>query len=549
MANSDPSSHPVKRLGIEIFQKSAWLLSQEVIDLVLAFTFTFIALRRLGPEAFGLLNLTQATLNISGLATFNMELALIRLVPDARELQNWDQARWMIKLAQWIKGGLAGLVVIILFFLAPVIAKQYNQPILELMIRIGCLSLVSAAIADVGAAACLSLLHPEVRTFVTTMRRSIEVTGLLIITSLRTQASDAILVLAIADTSAAIAYTLATRYFLGKDPHPEQNFDLKHTFQRMWQYAYPLFGARLTDVGGRELGKLFLGQIASAQAVGYYSVARLAIERLTSLLSQPPLAAIPVIARSEPGERLVTRPKTNQITLNLFRYQMILTSLGGLVIWAIAPIFIQVIGGPEYDLAIPALRILTFGLICWSGTAALHALFLVYERTVGIFILNSVLILTTISLYGFFVGRWQTSGAATSDSIGQFLTLLLGLFLGLRWFQFPATQGFKLIMQITIPAILIGLPILVLPQNLAVEFVWLVISVVIYLTYLLLFEIIPTDLWEQTKLIKLPEQLGLSALQSKLISGLVKYQNWLLVMKGQVSRETRVNNDSEDQYP
>ena len=514
-------------LGLEIFQKSAWLLSQEVSDLLLAFLFTFVALRRLGPENFGLLTLTQAILNLSGLASFNLELALIRMVPEARGLGRWRQARWMIGISELVKGSLALLVAGILFLAAPLIGNFFEQPVLILTIRIGCLSLVSAAVADAGAAACLSLLHPEMRALITTIRRSLEVTGLILITTWRTEVGDVVLVLALADLSAALAYSLATIRYMRRDPISQEPLDARNLFKRMWNYAFPLFGARLTEIGGRELGKLFLGRLASATAVGYYSVARLAVERLMTLMSQAPLAAVPVISQRKPGEKL-TNASANQATLGLVKYQMMAANLLALLIWAIAPQFIKIIGGPEYGLAIPALRILSFGMIFWSGTASLHALFLVEERTAGIFFLNSTLILTTVTLYGFFVTRWQTNGAALSDSIGQSLTLGLGLWLTSRWFKFPALSGLRLFAKLAIPATLLGLPVFFVQQNLVLGLGWLVISIWLYVSYLLGLQLIDRSIWDQLEALQIVSLPILIKLQHSLLGALRNYQNFLL---------------------
>ena len=244
-------------------------------------------------------------------------------------------------------------------------------------------------------------------------------------------------------------------------------------------------------------------------------------------MSQAPLAAVPVISQRKPSEKL-TNASANQAALGLAKYQMMAANLLALLIWAIAPQFIKIIGGPEYGLAIPALQILSIGMIFWSGTASLHALFLVEERTAGIFFLNSTLILTTVALYGLFVARWQTNGAALSDSIGQGLTLGLGLWLTARWFSFPALSGLRLFAKLTIPATLLGLPVFFLQQNLALELGWLVISIWLYVSYLLGLQLVDRALWDQLEALQIVSLPILNKLQHSVLSAFRSYQNFLL---------------------
>ena len=268
-----PAASP---LGLEIFQKSAWLLSQEVSDLLLAFVFTFVALRRLGPENFGLLTLTQAILNLSGLASFNLELALIRMVPEARGLGRWRQARWMIGISELVKGSLALFVAGILFLAAPLIGNFFEQPVLVLTIRIGCLSLVSAAVADAGAAACLSLLHPEMRALVTTIRRSLEVTGLILITTWRTQVGDVILVLALADLSAALRIQPGNNpLFAARSNFPgtagcqeHLETDVELCFPPVWRPFDRNWRQRTGEIISRQAGKRYGGWLLQYRQAG-----------------------------------------------------------------------------------------------------------------------------------------------------------------------------------------------------------------------------------------------------------------------------------------
>lgn len=521
-------------LGFEIFQKSVWLLSQEASDLVLAFIFTWIALRRLGPEGFGLLTLTQAILNLSSLATFNLEESLIRLVPEFRGKGLWRSSRLILGISFLIKVILALLVVFILTTLAPFIATRFQQPILVQTIRVGCLSLMGAAIAEVGAAACLGLLHPEVRTLMTTLRRLAEVGGLILVTNLRTNVADVVMVLAMADILAATGYSLATFRFLNRDPISKEQSALGLIIKRMWNYALPLFGARTTEVSGRELGKLLLGSFASVTMVGYYNVARLASERLMTLFSQVPLAAVPVISQSQ------SRPSNDESTsstghtiLKMMNYQVSAASLIAIIISAIAPQFILIIGGNAYTPAVSALRILSMAVVIWSGIASLHAFFLVRERTVGIFLLNFVQIVFSLALYPFFISKWSANGAAIVDVVGQSATFGVGLFLVNRWFRFKSIAGLRNFFRLTAPAALLVVPFYLYSKLIILNHIWFAIALALYITYLLRLEIIERSSWDSLSKINSPFPI-LNSTANLFINLLRNYQVWLLSQRRSV---------------
>ena len=523
---------PQESVGVEIFQNSVWLIAQEVSDLLLAFAFTWIALRRLGPENFGLLTLTQAILNISGLATFNLELALIRLTPDFREQGLWRTVRQMVRMSAALKLALALVVALALFALAPLLAAFFQQPALVAAIRVGCLSLAAAGLADVGAAACLGLLHPEVRAAMTTVRRLVEVAGILLVSAIRLPAggpgvADAVLVLAVADIVAALGYSLATLHHLGRGPQSAEPVARQALFRRMWNYALPLFGARLSDVGGREVGKLFLGRLASATALGYYSVARLAVERLMNLMSQAPLASVPVLARKQSqAAGAFGAGQVHRAALGLLRFQVLAANLLALVIWAAAPQFVLVLGGGAYTPAIPAMRLLSFAIVFWSATASLHALFLVRENTIGIFFLNTSQIVLTALFYLLLVPLGQATGAALSDSLAQVGVLLVGFLLVARWYAFPVKRGAKAFLLLSLPVLALVAPVGVFRFSLPVMAAWFVLAAGLYVSYLFGLDLVGPAAWDRLEKLATPFPF-LNSLALRLSRLLRGYHAWI----------------------
>ena len=245
-----------------ISRGSFWLWLQQCSDILLAFIFTWIAVRRLGPAGFGLLTLAQAVLNLAGVATLNIELTIVRFVPEFRAQGHWREARVSIYQMLSVKALLAVLAAGILFLFASTIGSFYNNPELGLALKVGCLSLFSAALADIGASVCLGLLHPEIRVLMTTVRRAFEIVGLVVASFFGLSLVSAVAVLALADTLAALGYGLASTMYMLKDPKDSgESIQGKALFGKLLRYSFPLMGARLTEVVGREVGKLILGRL------------------------------------------------------------------------------------------------------------------------------------------------------------------------------------------------------------------------------------------------------------------------------------------------
>lgn len=474
--------------GGEILRGSTWLWLQEAADMLLAFAFAWFALRRLGPGGFGSLTLTQAILNISGLATLNIELTVVRYIPEFRSKGHWRTARFSTYLITLVKVCLATVAAVVLFIAAPFVANFYQNTELIPALRVGCLSLFAAALVDVGAAICLSLFHPEIRTAMTTIRRLCEITGLLIITGLGYGFVHAVGVLAIADSIAALGYTVAAIHFLKRDPkvsgEPLEKLPLIKILAR---YSIPLMGARLTEVTGREIGKLLLARLASPIALGYYAIARLAAERLIALLSQSPLAALPVLSGSHARETFDgdTTRSTSQAVLQLLNYQMIAAGLIGIGISVLAPLFVRLVGGPDYIPAIPVVRTVGYTVFLWSGIASIHALLLVLQRPAGIFYLNLANIGVTAIAYGLLTPRWQATGTGLADSLGQLAIFGFALFLAQAWFHFDTLVARRNAIQIGIPALVLTLPLWFLNLSYPLLLIILFIDILFYGTYLL----------------------------------------------------------------
>jgi len=531
---SSPSSEPIPTnpaIGTRIVSTSFWLILQEIADLALAFTFTWIALRRYGPAYFGLITLTQAVLNLGSLPTLNLEQALIRLIPEFQTSGYWRTARWLVKTIVTVKLSLAILFSIALFGFSPLLSSILKAPELIEMIRIGCISILFAALTEVGAATALGLLQPQYRTFTMTIRRTIEVSLLIYFSSNRTHPADGILALALADMIAASTYWILLIRLLRSRPESTETFSRRELLKRAGEYALPLYGARLTEIFGREIGKLFLGRLASATAVGYYSVARLATERIQSLLSQAPLASVPVIASTNPDRsKHQNLQQKNQATLDLLKYQLIAANMIAIILSAIAPWIIQFLGSNEYAEAIPVFRMMIIGVVFWGATATLHALFLINERTIGILYLNSALIVSTVVPYMFFIRPMQAFGAAISDSLGQVFTYAIALFLAAKFFQFPTRVAFKQNMQLIATAGLLSTTFFVLPEILYIQVIALSLAIFLYITFLLGAQFLPANLWEQVSNLKIP----LPLVNRFIITGargLQVYQNWLLRIK------------------
>ncbi len=506
-----------------ILRGSFWLWIQDGSDTLLAFVFAWIALRRLGPAGFGLVSLTQALLNLANLGTLSLELALIRLIPEFISRQQWRTANRTIYLVAGAKLVLAGCMAIVISLIAPWLADFYRIPELAPCLQVGCLSLVAAALAEVGAAGCLAVFHAEVRTAMTTIRRLCELTGLIIISSLGMGAVAVILVLGLADLVAATGYTLKlTQYLHQAQVDSQERVLIRPLIQRILRYCFPIVGSRVAEVLGREAGKLILGRLASPIALGYYSVARLMADRISSFMGQAPLATVPALA-SGALEQPVSRH--NQLIDLLLRYQWLGGSLIVLVIWAMAPALLMIIGGAEYIPAVPALRILMFAALCCSATFSLHAAFMAQERTLGVFLTNLVNLLAATVCYGLLAPRWQISGVATADILGQLASLGLGLWLSSRWLQFEVNRLSRYLFSSGCLVVLVVLPVWILNSQGLMLGLWLIMGLILVASHALLHNIPDADSWRMLGQVALPAVLN--RVKDGIIHALTQYQGYL----------------------
>jgi O-antigen/teichoic acid export membrane protein len=470
--------------------------------MVLALAFVWLALRRLGADGFGLVVLVQSATNIAGLATLNLEMALIRFLPEFRSQQQGQAVRsltWLIFLAKII---LAAVAAGLLYFLAARIAASYEQPQLTAAIQVSCLSLFTSTIVTTGKAFCLGWLRPQSRALLSFLRRLFEVSGLLVASTLDPfDVTRTVAVLALADTFAAVAFIALILYYLRQEPRATRDtLPLPIIVRRVWHYCLPLIGVQLTEIAGPNLSKLLVGQLAPPAVLGLYGVARLAVDRLMLLMSQLPLMTVPVLAekrgtqrnlpRSKPGQELRGTQEedgeVHRLVGRLLQYQWALGSLANLAIWAAAPVLLLVLGEGDVRPVEPALRLLGFSVLLWAGAAVMHIFFFIYEQTAGILVLNVGQLLLTGLLYYFFVPRWQATGAALADVIAQALELALGLWLVSRWFGFPSGRVIGPLLKQLALIILLVLPVWLWPSaGLPVLAVWAVAAVLVLASYLL----------------------------------------------------------------
>lgn len=454
-------SHELASVGEKILHSSWWLGLQVVVDIGLAFVFAAITVRRLGPVGFGLVTLVQALLNVAGQGTLSLELALIRLVPEFRGQQDWAATRQVIALVLMVKLFLAGGLAIGLVVAAPMLAAFYRAPELLWAVRLGCLSLIAAAAAEVGAATCIALLHAEVLTMITATRRVGEVVGVLLMTTLSLGVPAVILVLGLADLVAAVGYGIAIANYLRRDPpSPKVRVAL---MPRILRYCLPIAGARFLDVLGREAGKLLLGRFVQPEILGYYGVARLMAERSMALLGQVTNAILPAITQLTSDVATPNRPPRwsiwNELVKRSFRYQWLISSGLVLGLWAIVPLALSLMGGVGYAPAVSATRILTLMIFLWSGTALANTLFFAHENTAGILGINALQLVGVVALYQLWVARWQLTGAVFADTVAQGLTFLLCLWLARRWFGFDAWAAIRIFLLSGLWVVVLVLPI------------------------------------------------------------------------------------------
>ena len=258
-------------------------------------------------------------------------------------------------------------------------------------------------------------------------------------------------------------------------------------------------------------------------------------ERLIGLFSQAPLAALPILAGN-----IGTHPRdarqikvANQTIHLLLNFQLIAAGLIGLTIIGLAPHFVSLMGGVTYQLAIPSVRAVSVTVLVWSAVASLHPIFLARERPIGIFYLNLIYVLSTLGLYWILTPKWQATGTAFADGIGQLFALGLGLWLVRKWYKFEALRGMGNFLKIAVPILILGLPFYFLQPDFPLAILYLAISVGLYITYILRCDYMDSSVWAslealdwQPAVLNLIKNWGLHSLRKYqlIIQSAIKFQ-------------------------
>ena len=195
----------------------------------------------------------------------------------------------------------------------------------------------------------------------TILRRTCEISGLLLLSRVGVSVPGVVLVLGIADTVIAVGFILSLHRVVRRNPaSSDESVQVRSLLRRNLAYCTPLDGAQWTDVASHNLDKLVIGGLTSPAVFGFYSVARLASERLMLILAQAPQMAVPVVTQLEKAE---DSQRAHRLIRRLLEYQWGFTLLGILVGWVMAPLFVLVVGGGEFIPAADGLRILLFACV------------------------------------------------------------------------------------------------------------------------------------------------------------------------------------------
>ncbi len=405
----------------------------------------FIALpiysRHLGPEKFGLYSLTMAAVTVlASVMVVGGDVALARFWGDAPSDEEKKRltSTWIAFLTAW-----SAVVAVIGCAAAPWLAGalSHGSDLLPLLI-IGILGLVPAQLSRMLAQVLRNTFRPLLYSTALVITAALDVAlGLLFAIGLGLGVYGILLGLLVGEALGALARVPMVRQYLGF------TFDWG-LLPPMLRFGAPLMIAGLASWAFTGADRLVLSAHAAAAEVGHYGLAVSLVAPLgmvTAALGQAWIPRIVQLAAADRGAAVAA-------TSRAIAWAMVGLGVASMVLGALAPVVVRIVGGAEFAESAEALPLLALaaafaGLAPFTGTgltlAKRSSLVLVVTITAG---------LISLALLAVLVPPFGAVGAALSVAAALLVRVLLTLFFANRVYAVAVDRA-RLALMVAILAV------------------------------------------------------------------------------------------------
>lgn len=265
----------------KFFSGILWTFIQNVAVKVLAFVFSIFLTRLLSPGDYGLIGMLSIFIAIS-------EVFILSGFGDAL-VQKKECTDEDFSTAFYFNLGVAILIYLLLYFVAPLIAKFYNEPQLVLLTRVLALNFVLGSLNIVQQAKLTKAMNFKPLAILSLICTG--ASGVIgVIMAYRGHGVWALVVQTLSSTLLRVVlFPLFTKW------HPNKPFNWR-SFQLLWHYGSKLLITGIVGVIIRNISSILIGRFYDKNQVGYYtrsqSLAAVPSETLFSVLSSVTFPAL-----------------------------------------------------------------------------------------------------------------------------------------------------------------------------------------------------------------------------------------------------------------
>lgn len=407
---------------LEILNKSSKTSIVRGLGMLFNMLISIVLGRLLGPEGFGIINLSnQIIIILLMMIMMGFPTVILKEVAIAYNRKNWARSQSVINTSFKTLGVITLVVLIISLLLTPFICENiFKEPKLEIPLTIAIFAMLFQVISRIYAAGVngygkiwqSSLVDQTLSLFIVILG-----IGLLYILNYQITIVSIAWVYAIA--RAIVAMTIGWYWMKIRVFTSESSFIPKQLFKT----ALPLLFVQATNTIASSVDTIMVGTYMNAESVGFYSVA-LRIAFVSSFFLQVTNASLsPKIASMFANKQISEMETTIQkITKGLFYTSIIILAI---IVFAGKPIL--GLWGPDFKIAYWSLLILSAGQFVnvSAGCVGLVLTLCGQQKIWGITTFSAAII--NIVLNVIFIKLWGIIGAALATSINLIYLNIFGI--------------------------------------------------------------------------------------------------------------------------
>ena len=417
-----PPASPMQNLlaaakgGSIIFSSSLFSYGvRSVLGIVLA--------RSLGPEQFGLYNLSLTTIAIaSGLSLLGMKTAMVRYVSLYLSRRDERGVWGTIQVGVGLTAAISIFLGISLYLGAELIAQQlFHDPRLAPLLRLVSLVVPFLTLVDILAATTRGFKKMQYTAIATDMSQP--VMKLLLTVALLVTGLTAAKALVAHNVSVIIAFVLLVYFLNGLFPLKRPLTAIGRETKEMLAFSLPIYFGYLIQTFRGNIQTILLGAMQTVASVGLFTVAA-QVESVSDMFHQSiATSSMPIISelhaqgdREGMGRFYQTLTKWT-FALNLPFFMTVVSF----------PATILSIFGDDYVGGALALTILAWGALINTATGICGVVITMTGNTRLSFVNSLVATVLTVSLSALLIPRWGVVGVATASLVAASTINLLRL--------------------------------------------------------------------------------------------------------------------------